>query len=232
VESKEAAIQMTTKSSEEDLEPAIIPVFPLGGSLLLPQTFLPLNIFEPRYLSMIGDSLAGDQRVGMIQPIVENVFPESGDPPLYSVGCVGRIDQCEEQPDGRYHLLLKGTKRFRVLEEISPNRGYRRIRAGYEEFVGDTEDLDCSLNTQELLEGVREYCKRLELAFDIDLLSSLEGVLLVNGLCAALPFEAAEKQALLESGTSEERAELLLQMMGFARGEASVDPRHSSPTVH
>lgn len=226
------SVQKSTSFSKVDPEPAIIPVFPLVGSLLLPRTFLPLNIFEPRYLCMVEDSIEGDRQVGMIQPMDQSVSSESGEPPLYSVGCVGRIDRCEEQPDGRFHLLLRGITRFRVLEEISSTRGYRRIRAGYAEFAQDTDEQGCSLDTEELLSGVRQYCKRLELAFDMDLLSSLEGVLLVNGLCAALPFEPAEKQALLESSTSEERSDLLLQMMGFAQSEVDLSPPYSLSTVH
>ena len=181
---------------------------------------------------MIGDSLAGERRVGLIQPKSQLGEPDLVEPPLYSVGCVGRIEQCEKQSDGRYHLLLKGTSRFRVLEELSPTRGYRRIRASYEEFLDDADERSCDFDTEALLSGVREYCRRYELAFDIDLLSSLEDVILVNGLCAALPFEPAEKQALLESRTSAGRAELLLQMMAFAPGEGPVNQRYSTPTIH
>lgn len=109
--------------------PEILPVFPLTGTLLLPGNFLPLNIFEQRYGNMVADAMAGERTIGMIQPLVprpdnwgmpEEVFDQ---PELYAVGCAGRIERCEPQPDGRYLVLLKGVSRFRVREELPPLRG-------------------------------------------------------------------------------------------------------------
>jgi Lon protease-like protein len=181
---------------------------------------------------MVGDSLEGDHLIGLIQPRSGSISSDLDDPPLYSVGCVGRIEQCEEQTDGRYHLLLKGASRFRVLEELPLHRGYRRVKASYEEYREDGDELSAVLSTEDLLTGVREFCSRYDLAFDIDLLSSLDAVILVNGLCAALPFDPAEKQALLESNSLVDRAELLLQMLGFAQGEATMQTPFTPPTVH
>src|SRR6476661_7363608 len=113
--------------------PGIIPVFPLTGSLLLPGNLLPLNIFEPRYRNMVADALEGDQYIGMIQPFAprqDNNWVEAAErgddaPVIYPIGCLGRIEECEPQDDGRYLLVLRGVSRFRVRRELEPKRGYR-----------------------------------------------------------------------------------------------------------
>ena len=98
--------------------PEIIPVFPLPGALLLPRGQMPLNIFEPRYLSMVDDSFRdGHRLIGMIQPDVTH-SPNEARPVLFRVGCVGRITQLAESGDGRYILELTGVSRFRVVEEL------------------------------------------------------------------------------------------------------------------
>ena len=112
--------------------PAVIPVFPLPGALLLPRGQMPLNIFEPRYLAMIDDALRSGQRlIGMIQP--DAAHPGPGDKPnLYKIGCVGRITQLAETGDGRYLLQLTGVARFRVEEEIATSTPYRQCRVTYD----------------------------------------------------------------------------------------------------
>ena len=116
------------------LELQSLPVFPLTGTLLLPETFLPLNIFEERYRNMVRDALEGDRQIGMIQPLIPGldnfgVPPlDLQDPQLYPVGCLGRIEEHELQPDGRYVIVLKGVERFRVLRELDPRNGYRRVQ--------------------------------------------------------------------------------------------------------
>src|SRR5215472_13703742 len=116
---------------------AVIPVFPLPGALLLPRGQMPLNIFEPRYVAMIDDSLrAGHRLIGMIQPDAAHPGPESK-PNLYRIGCVGRITQIAETGDGRYLLQLTGIARFRVEEELSVRTPYRQCRVSYAPFVDD-----------------------------------------------------------------------------------------------
>ena len=125
--------------------PEILPVFPLTGVMLLPGTVLPLHIFEPRYRAMIEDALETDKIFGMIQPFApqnDNRGPEPGGensaPDLYRVGCAGYIEKCEKLPDGRYFVQLKGVNRFRLAEEIALQRGYRRVKATYQEFPDET----------------------------------------------------------------------------------------------
>src|SRR5438105_15598528 len=112
---------------EQPALPAVLPIFPLPGVLLLPRGRLPLNIFEPRYLAMTSDALGGDRLIGMIQPSDPAV--PGMNPPVYPVGCAGRITQFAETDDGRYLITLTGVSRFRIREELPLRSGYRRSGA-------------------------------------------------------------------------------------------------------
>ena len=117
--------------------PEIIPVFPLPGALLLPRGQMPLNIFEPRYLAMIDDALRdGHRLVGMIQPDVAH-SGQSDKPPLFKIGCVGRITQLAESGDGRYLIELTGVARFRIEQELPVKTEYRQCRVTYTPFADD-----------------------------------------------------------------------------------------------
>jgi Lon protease-like protein len=218
--------------------PTIIPVFPLTGSLLLPGNLMPLNIFEPRYRNMVADALAGGNHIGMIQPLVphqDNWVAEAesaSHPELYPIGCVGRIERSEQQPDGRYVIVLRGISRFRTVRELPMWRGYRQVEVDYSGFPGDELEPASLLNPSRLLRALRTFSENHGLEFDFDLLGSLPGVILLNGLSAALPFRPAEKQALLEAPGTMEREELLLTLMGIGLDTLSTDEYYSPPTVH
>jgi Lon protease-like protein len=218
--------------------PAVLPVFPLTGSLLLPGNWLPLNVFEPRYRNLVEDGGGGGSWIGMIQPRVphQDNWPALEEPPanpeLYTVGCAGRIERCEPQPDGRYLILLKGVSRFRVQGELALLRGYRRVVAEYVEFAADLLEPKAELDPAPLLLAVRQFGEAQGLAFDLDVLAALPGVALLNGLAVALPFRPAEKQALLEADGPHERQRILLALMGM--GVEPLDPGdyYAPPIVH
>ena len=218
--------------------PEIIPVFPLTSSPLLPGNLLPLNVFEPRYRNMVADAVAGEKRIGMIQPLVPrqdnwvDLAQQPENPALYAVGCLGRIDECEQQPDGRYLLLLRGVCRFRVERELPLHRGYRRILADCAEFRRDLDELSVVLNPARLMRALRAFGEKNELEFDYDLLASVPGISLLNGLSVALPFRPAEKQALLEAADAAEREELLLALMGMGFEPLSTDEYYSPPMLN
>jgi Lon protease-like protein len=218
--------------------PTIIPVFPLTGSLLLPGNALPLNIFEPRYRNMVADTLEGGRHIGMIQPLVPrqdnwvDLAQAPENPALYSVGCLGRIEECEPQPDGRYVILLRGVIRFRIREELPLQRGYRRVVADYSEFQVDLEELAVSLNPSRILRALRGFGEKHGLELDFDLLASVPGISLLNGLAVALPFRPAEKQALLEAAGPAEREELLLTLMGMGVEPMAADEYYSPPLTN
>lgn len=221
--------------------PAVIPVFPLTGSLLLPGTLLPLNIFEPRYRNMVADALEEGMHIGMIQPVVPRLdnFGDLLDPTeverapeLYHVGCVGRIDRSERQPDGRYEIVLRGVCRFRIHEELPQRRGYRLAAVSCGEFLADLTEPQSVVDPSRMLASLRAFGQKHELEFDFDLLGALPGVSLLNGLAVALPFRPEEKQALLEAAGPEERERLLLTLMGMGFEPMSTEEYYSPPTVH
>lgn len=220
--------------------PAMLPVFPLTGSLLLPGNYLPLNIFEERYRNMVEDVMQGDRCIGMIQPFVPRpdnrpvpgVPDEDESPELYTVGCTGRIDRCEPQADGRYLILLRGLSRFRIRRELPLQRGYRRVEAEYGDFPLDPRESEIFLNPSRLLHALRGFSERQELTFDFDLLSSLPGVTLLNGLSVALPFRPEEKQALLEAADPAEREETLLTLLGMGIAPLSAGGEYRPPTLN
>ncbi len=221
--------------------PPVIPVFPLTGSLLLPGTLLPLNVFEPRYRNMVADALEEGKHIGMIQPVVPRLdnFGALLDPTeverapeLYDVGCAGRIERSELQPDGRYEIVLRGISRFRVREELPERSGYRQVSADYAEFAGDPGEPKVFVDPSRLLASLRAFGQKHELDFDFALLGDLPGISLLNGLAVALPFRPEEKQALLEAAGPEERERLLLALMGMGFEPMSADEYYSPPTVH
>lgn len=192
--------------------PEIIPVFPLTGALLLPGGQLPLNIFEPRYIEMVNDALRGEKLIGMIQPNLEPdvALNENGQPSLSDVGCIGRISAFQETGDGRFHVSLSGVCRFRVLEEVSVNTGYRQCKIEIYET-----DLDEALHVDEIdrdaiLEAFKNYLEANNMDADWDTVKKAETETLVTALCMMSPYDPIEKQALLEANTLKERTETLI----------------------
>ncbi|HEX7184009.1 MAG TPA: LON peptidase substrate-binding domain-containing protein [Thermoanaerobaculia bacterium] len=218
--------------------PSVIPVFPLTGSLLLPGILLPLNIFEPRYRNMVADALEAGMHIGMIQPLIPQqdnwpaLEPPAENPEIYTVGCVGHIDQCKPQPDGRYEIVLRGISRFRIHEELALQRGYRRAAVDYGEFSRDLNEPAVSIDPSRILKALRGFGEAQGLELDFQLLASLPGISLLNGLAVALPFRPAEKQALLEAPGPMEREELLLALMGMGIEPVSAEEYYSPPTVN
>ena len=204
--------------------PDVLPVFPLTGALLLPGSRLPLHIFEPRYRNMIEDALADQPFIGMIQPFANAPanYREGGDPnaevenpDLYEIGCVGHLEQWERLPDGRFLIVLRGVRRFRVQEELPLKRGYRRVEASYTDFSGDLDEEAVPVEGENLRQTLRQFGERHGLQLDWDALEELSGVTLLNRIAMGLPFPPAEKQALLEAESVEARLDLLLALLGM-----------------
>ncbi len=196
--------------------PQVIPVFPLPGAILLPRGQLPLNIFEPRYLNMIDDAMAGDRMIGLIQL---TGGPKSL-PSLSAVGCAGRITSFAETSDGRYLITLTGVCRFRVTNELPSQAPYRQVRAAFASFESDLsvpkgDDFD----REPFLGALRAYLERRQLDIDWDTAEAAPQEALINSLSMALPFEPAEKQALLEAATLETRCAVLTALMQIDAAE-------------
>ena len=194
--------------------PASLPVFPLQGALLLPGTRLPLNIFEPRYLAMIDDALAGHRTVGMIQPKVPEQTVASDHPPLHGIGCAGRIVSFEETGDGRYLIGLRGLCRFDVAEELALRNGYRRVRPDYKPWAGDFgPPEDAAIDREKLGGALKAYLAARQLGADWEAIDKTSTGELISIVAMVCPFSPLEKQALLQSRTLTERAETIISML-------------------
>jgi Lon protease-like protein len=212
--------------------PAEFAVFPLPGAVLFPHGRLPLNIFEPRYLALVDDSLAAGRVFGMIQPDPALGEGASG-PGLYRVGCLGRLTSFAETDDGRYLITLSGLCRFAVLEEIGMRRGYRRVRASFTAFAGDL-DLQqgsmpgANLGREALLVALRAYFAAEGLEANWDAIGQMQDAALVVTLCMVCPFEPAEKQALLEIADPKAQAEALLALLSLGAHSSNDTPTQPS----
>lgn len=183
-------------------------IFPLSGALLFPRMQLPLHIFEPRYRALVSDAMARDRRIGMIQP-----RGPGEPPPLFDVGCVGRIAHVEALDDGRYNIVLEGVVRFRILSELQVSTPFRQIEA---ELEDDTPADPLAIAQRASLEDEsRRFAEAQGYAVDWNAVSRLDDESLVNGIAQIAPFDAAAKQALLEARNLDERTELIIQLMHF-----------------
>ncbi|MCR5878094.1 LON peptidase substrate-binding domain-containing protein [Phenylobacterium sp. J367] len=208
--------------------PQVIPVFPLDGAMLLPGGDLPLQIFEPRYLNMIDDVMAGDRVIGMIQT------KPGGDrsrPNLAAVGCVGRITSYAETSDGRYLITLTGVCRFEPGEELNLKTPYRQLRAHYDRFEADLSEEEKADAAEEarnrFAKALKRYLNRRELDIDWETAAAAPLEALVNSLSMGLPFEPAEKQALLEAQDLNVRFDALTTLLEIDALEDGDDGAHS-----
>lgn len=204
-----------------------LPVFPLGGALLLPRGRLPLNVFEPRYLAMIEDALAGDRLIGMIQPSdtadddadpPDDADGDEAPPPLFAVGCVGRLVSFNEREDGTCSIVLAGLARFRVVHEQAGVRGYRRLAVSYADFAQDLDEAgDVVFKREALIDSLRRFFTQRGFEARWEAIEQMDDETLLTTLSMICPFPPAEKQALLEAPTLAERArtlQMLLEMAG------------------
>ena len=182
--------------------PSTLPIFPLRNAVFLPGGYLPLNIFEPRYLNMLQDAMRTDQLIGMIQPR-ENA--EQSD--LYDIGCAGRVIRYEETEDGRLQILLAGLCRFKIQAELPTTRGYRLIQPNWSDFADDfitppKPNAEAVLSFKGVL---RAYLEQNDLNVDWEQLEEIESEDMINSLFNALPIDSQDKQILIETSTLADR---------------------------
>ncbi len=190
-----------------------VPVFPLAGALLFPRSHLPLHIFEPRYRAMVRDAISGDRLIAMVQP------RDGEEPPgLFEIGCIGRIESCEELEDGRFNIVLEGLCRFRIAREAAVETLYRQVDADRSGFDEEEEDPVLGLAQRaEVEREARRYADALGYMVEWDQVSRLDDEMLVNGIAQIAPLDVGSKQALLEAADLADRADLLVQFMQFQR---------------
>jgi Lon protease-like protein len=211
----------------EDL-PQTLPVFPLNGVLLLPRGRLPLNIFEPRYLSMVDDALKTDRLIGMIQPAAPCPDPEKEAPKLFNTGCVGRIISFAETEDGRYLITLAGLSRFSILHELDSPRGYRRVEVDWQNFRHDLDEEGCpGLDRTRMTRLLQCYFEKQGLSANWEAIENTPDERLLTSLAMICPFEPCEKQALLEANSLADRADIMMTLLEMA---AAGEPAGASNT--
>jgi len=211
--------------------PRTVPIFPLSGVLLLPGARLPLNIFEPRYLAMVRDALDGAGMIGMIQPREPEVADPADRPEIFGTGCVGRIAAHDETEDGRILVTLVGQCRFDVIQELPLKNGYRRVVADYDPYAATDigEERHVTLDRMRLMMALRGYFMTHGIKADWEAIEGTPDDRLVTALAMICPFEASEKQALLESPDTNERGRVMIALMEMAMaggGEDNSDMRH------
>ena len=181
--------------------PNTIPVFPLSNFIIFPKTTVPLNIFEPRYVEMINDSMKKNKFIGMIQPKSIN-NENSLAPSLHKIGCLGKITSFKETDDGRYLIDLKGIIRFKILKEISDNKPYRSCEINFDDYLNDLSEKKENLKFSDLELIFRDLRQLFEKRGFIINWKALEKQSLdetINALAMASPFSLEEKQVLLEA---------------------------------
>lgn len=220
--------------------PDTLPIFPLSGVLLLPGGRLPLNIFEPRYLAMVFDALAGHRMIGMVQPMQPGGYAgdglptEGGRPDVHKVGCAGRIVSFNETEDGRLLLALAGVSRFEIVRELDMAQGgYRRVSSLFSPYCADLDHDDeiVELDRERLMAALAAFFRGRNLSTDWDAVKQAADANLVTSLSMVLPFGPAEKQALLEAADSSARAKLLvafLEMNAFGGPSSETPPRRTN----
>jgi hypothetical protein len=195
--------------------PTELPIFPLGGAIVLPGRQLPLNIFEPRYLSMALDALGSTRMIGMIQP--ENAEQDAGVVAVRRIGCAGRITSFAETDDGRLLVVLTGVCRFAVASELAPRHGYRCVAPDWTAFAADLAPGEgCAVDRSRLRRLIEQLLERRGMQLDWEQAEALPDDVYVDAFAMNLPLAVAEKQALLEAPGIDQRAELLV---GFAAME-------------
>ncbi len=209
-----------TYKSETDL-PVQLPIFPLPGAVLLPGGDLPLNIFEPRYLQMLADSLASHRLIGMIQPRHmdseqdPSLSSAAAPPELYNVGCAGRITSFHESGDGPIQIVLSGICRFHVFQELGGSKPYRTVKADYSAFATDlTEEFlgESDTERQDLLNSLDQFLKARSMRADWNEIVSAPTPTLINTLVMIGSFSPREKQAVLEAADLRERTTTLVAL--------------------
>lgn len=199
--------------SFEDL-PSEIPIFPLTGVLLLPGGKLPLNIFEPRYLSMISAALGGDRMIGMIQPTGEN---EGLQPSVYRTGCVGRLTSFNETEDGRHLITLSGYIRFDIHKELPLRNDFRTVVPDWTPYRDDlAEDDSAGIDRDRMLRALKGYFTANQVDANWDAIKDTPTDQLVNALAMMCPFQPSEKQALLEASSLTDRADVMVALLEMA----------------
>lgn len=206
--------------------PRTLPLFPLSGAVLLPRGELPLNVFESRYVAMVDDAIAGERLIGMIQPLPGGNGAAA--PPLFQIGCAGRLTRFAETGDGRYLITLSGVARFRLVAELEGDTPYRQFEVDYEAFQADLLPGagENAVDREAMVAMLRSFAEYSKLEIDWTSIDSAPTETLVNALAMMSPFGANEKQALVEAIDLKTRAETLVALAKLDMAQRDGDRQH------
>ena len=188
--------------------PEIIPIFPLSGVIYFPKTNLPLNIFEQRYLDLVTECYNNNKLMGMVQS-----QKDSND--VYSVGCLGKISDFQENKDGRILINLTGITRFKILKEVENKKRYREFKVDYKKFESDLHNVISNENTESLMDKAKIFFKKNGLLLNWREFEKLDKIQKINTLSMISPVTNEEKQKLLESLTFKDKIETLENIISF-----------------
>ena len=192
--------------------PHILPVFPLDGVVMFPNTYLPLNIFEPRYLKMIDYSMSQESRlIGMIQP--KKSSDQNRNVDLHDVGCAGRIIKFEETEDSRYLITLKGVSRFKLLSDTTNKDSFREAKINWNEFSGDLSEERSNDSFISLKKGLKQFFKFKKMKVNMEIIESCNDYNFVDQITMICPLANEEKQLLLETISIARRNDLLKSIL-------------------
>lgn len=214
---------MTRRPKSISDVPNSVPLFPLSGALLFPRLQSPLQIFEPRYIELVDDALAGQRLIGLIQPEASDAeSPEGRDAPLRRVGTLGRLVHFEETGDARYLIGLEGICRFDLGDEISCATPYRQAEISVDRFASDFDETNQTraVDRSRFIRVMRAYVDFLDMEIDWDEVEQTDTADLVNLGCMLSPYGPSEKQLLLETITLGDRAETLLALVEMEMAQA------------
>ena len=192
--------------------PKKISVFPLSEVVFFPKTILPLNILEKRYIQLVNDSMKDQRLFGMIQPKKTGRAQD-----VYEVGCLGKIINFNETGDGRFIINLSGVVRFRIIKELNSSKLYRKFSVDYSDFLQDLKIVKniTKYNKKDFLKKIEFFFKKKNYLININELEKYNFEQLINTLCMISPISVVEKQKLIETTSSEEKIQLLDNIINF-----------------
>ena len=192
--------------------PKNISVFPLSEVVFFPKTILPLNIFEKRYIQLVNDCMKDQRLFGMIQPKKTGRAQD-----VYEVGCLGKIINFNETGDGRFIINLSGVVRFRIIKELNSSKLYRKFSVDYSDFLQDLKIVknNAKYNKKDFLKKIEFFFKKKNYLININELEKYNFEQLINTLCMISPISVVEKQKLIETTSSEEKIQLLDNIINF-----------------
>ena len=208
---------MTVKNNTNNNFPELIPVFPLEGIVMFPDTYLPLNIFEPRYIEMINKAISSKSRlVGMIQP------KNSNQDKLYDVGCAGKIIKFEETEDKRYLITLKGLSRFHLISEKTNRKKFKEAQIKWDKYSQDLQKKNTNEKFTDLKASLKKYFKIKNIKVNFEVIDKCNDYNFVDQITMICPLAFEEKQLLLETISISKRGNLLQSIIESYVGEENI----------